>query len=100
MRASHTDPRLVRLAGTLYLVIILCGLTAELFLRGPLLQGTPDQIAVALGDNTGQLRLSLVADTVMLLADIALALIFFRLLRHVSEPLALAACNWTSAQPW
>ncbi|MFY0691927.1 MAG: DUF4386 domain-containing protein [Paracoccaceae bacterium] len=91
MKLSHADPGLVRLAGALYLVIILCGLSAELLLRGPLLQGTPDQIARALGANIGQLRLSLMADTVMLLADIALALVFFALLRHISEPLALAA---------
>lgn len=60
-------------------------------MRGPLLQGTPDQIAQALDANIGQLRSSLVADTVMLLADVALALVFFGLLRRISEPLALAA---------
>jgi len=91
MNPSHAEPRLVRLAGALYLAIILCGLTAELFLRGPLLQGTPDQIAQALSANVGQLRLSLIADTVMLLADVALALVFFGLLRHISDALALAA---------
>ena len=91
MRPSHTDPRLVRLAGALYLTIILCGLAAELFLRGPLLQGKPDEIARTLGANVGQLRLSLIADTAMLLADISLALVFFGLLRHISEALALAA---------
>jgi hypothetical protein len=73
------------------LTIILCGLSAELLLRGPLLQGTPEQISQALGANVGQLRLSLIADIVMLLADIALALVFFSLLRHISEPLARAA---------
>lgn len=91
MTQAGSDHRLVRLAGVLYLIIILCGLTAELLLRGPLLQGTTDQIAQALGANIGKLRLSLIADTVMLLADVALALVFFRLLRHISEPLALAA---------
>lgn len=91
MKLSGADPSLVRVAGILYLAIILCGLTAELVLRGPLLQGTPDQIAEALSANIGQLRLSLVADVVMLLADVALALVFFVLLRHMSEPLALAA---------
>lgn len=91
MKSSHADPRLVRFAGALYLVIILCGLAAELFLRGPLLQGTPDQIAHSLDANIGQLRLSLIADMVMFLADVALALVFYRLLRHISESLALAA---------
>ena len=91
MTPTHKDPRLVRTAGALYLIIILCGLTAELLLRGPLLQGSPDQIARALSANVVQLRLSLTADTVMLLADVALALVFFGLLRHISEALALAA---------
>lgn len=91
MRPPHADPSLTRLAGALYLTIIVCGLSAELLLRGPLLQGTPDQIAQALHANIGQLRLSLIADTVMLLADVALALVFFGLLRHISETLALAA---------
>ncbi|WP_135503671.1 DUF4386 domain-containing protein [Roseovarius aestuariivivens] len=91
MKPSLADPRLVRFAGVLYLVIILCGITAEMFLRGPLLQGTPDQIAQAFAANTGQLRLSLVADTVMMIADVALALVFFEILRHLSSALALAA---------
>ena len=91
MTPTHKDPRLVRTAGALYLIIILCGLTAELLLRGPLLQGSPDQIARALSANVVQLRLSLIVDTVMLLADVALALVFFGLLRHISEALALAA---------
>lgn len=46
MTASHKDPRIVRLAGALYLVIILCGLTAELVLRGPLLEGSPTRSPV------------------------------------------------------
>jgi hypothetical protein len=91
MKPPHADPNLSRIAGVLYLTIILCGLSAELLLRGPLLQGTPDQISQALSVNIGQLRLSLIADIVMLLADVALALVFFSLLRHISEPLALAA---------
>lgn len=91
MAASHDDPRLVRLAGALYLVIILCGLTAELVLRGPLLAGSPEEVVRALGAGISQLRLSLLADTVMLLADVALALVLFGLLRHISASLALAA---------
>ncbi|QFT80596.1 hypothetical protein FIU89_08230 [Roseovarius sp. THAF27] len=91
MTATHDDLRLVRLAGALYLVIILCGLTAELVLRGPLLAGSPEEVARALDAGIAQLRLSFLADTVMLLADMALALVFFSLLRHISAPLALAA---------
>jgi hypothetical protein len=82
---------LVRAAGALYAIIIICGLTAELLLRGPALASlatSTDQPPVTA---SAALRLSLLADLVMLLADIALALVFFRLLRPVSEGLALAA---------
>ncbi|SNS21320.1 DUF4386 domain-containing protein [Antarctobacter heliothermus] len=85
------NPALTRSAGALYLVIILCGLTAELALRGPLLQGAPDQIAAAMAAQLPQLRLSLLADVIMLLADITLALVFFSLLRDRAPALARAA---------
>ena len=91
MRPHPTDPRLVRFAGALYLLIIFCGISAEVLLRGPLLHGTPEQIATAIGAQMGRFRLSLVADLTMLLADVALALVFFALLRRNSEALAAAA---------
>ncbi|MGP6086533.1 DUF4386 domain-containing protein [Antarctobacter jejuensis] len=91
MQARDSLPSLTRSAGALYLVIILCGLTAELALRGPLLQGSPEQVAAALSLGLPRLRLSLLADVVMLLADILLALVFFTLLRDRSEALARAA---------
>lgn len=91
MQARSQSPALVRSAGALYLVIILCGLTAELALRGPLLQGSAEEVAAAMTAGLPQLRLSLLADVVMLLADIALALVFFSLLRDRAEALARAA---------
>ena len=67
-------PVFPRLAGGLYLLIIACGLTAELVLRAPLRAD-----GVAPGDVT-VLRLSIVADLVMALADVAVALLLFALL--------------------
>lgn len=81
----------IRLAGLLYLVIILCGLSAELLLRGPLLQGGPADLAAALPAALPRFRLGLLADLVMLGADIALALLFWRLLRAYGATAALAA---------
>lgn len=80
-------PRQIRTAGVLYLVIISSGLTAELALRGPALAAGAESLASHLAN----IRLSLLADVVMLLADIVLALVFFTLLRPVSEGLARAA---------
>ena len=86
--ASATQPP-ARLAGVLYLIIILCGVTAELALRGPILSAQDP-----LGALSGALplfRASLLADVVMVLADVAIALVFFVLLRGVAPVWALAA---------
>lgn len=77
---------LPRMAGALYVLIILCGLSAELALRGPIL-GAADTLAAALST----FRASMLADLTMILADIALALIFYDLLKPVHAPLARAA---------
>ncbi|WP_315901560.1 DUF4386 domain-containing protein [Salipiger bermudensis] len=81
-----------RLAGALYLLIILLGLTSELALRGSLIIPS-DAVATATAilASPGTLRLSLAADTVMALADVALAVLLYLLLRPVSAALALMA---------
>ena len=86
MQALHAQTP-VRVAGLLYLVIILSGLSAELVLRGPLMAGGAEAIAA----NLPRFRLGLLADMTMLLADIVLALLFFALLRGVHAGLARAA---------
>ncbi|MBP0481252.1 DUF4386 domain-containing protein [Sagittula sp. M10.9X] len=75
----------MRRAGGLYLIIILSGLSAELALRGPALT---DGLSAA---DIPALRLSLLADLVMLVADVGLAVVFYRLLRCVNQSKALAA---------
>ncbi|MCA1285474.1 DUF4386 domain-containing protein [Salipiger bermudensis] len=81
-----------RLAGALYLLIILLGLTSEVALRGSLIMpGDAVATAEAILAQPGTLRLSLAADTVMALADVALAVLLYLLLRPVSGALALMA---------
>lgn len=81
-----------RMAGLLYLVIILCGMSAELFLRGPLIH--PDDAAATLAAvlaAPGALRGAILLDAVMVAADVAVAVLLFRLLRTVNETTALMA---------
>ncbi|MBF9060680.1 DUF4386 family protein [Rhodobacterales bacterium HKCCSP123] len=81
-----------RMAGMLYLVIILCGMTAELALRGPLLApGTAEGMLAAILAAPGLLRGAVLLDTVMVLADIGLAILLYRLLGRFGETAALAA---------
>tara|TARA_R110000744_G_scaffold380525_1_gene501765 strand:+ start:40699 stop:41388 length:690 start_codon:yes stop_codon:yes gene_type:complete len=84
--------RRARLAGLLYLVIIIAGLGAELGLRGPLIDladagGTAAAILAA----PGQFRLAIAADIVMALSDAALAILLYLVFRAVAPGLALSA---------
>ena len=77
------------LAGPLLLVIIICGIGGEFALRGPL-TGAADPVA-AIAGAPGRFRLALLADLVMLLADVTLGLVLFTWLSRVSPSVARAA---------
>jgi hypothetical protein len=81
-----------RLAGLLYLVIIITGLGAELGLRGPLIDfSDADATAAAILAAPGQFRLAIAADLVMALSDAGLAILLFLIFRSMAPGLALSA---------
>lgn len=81
-----------RLAGLLYLIIIVCGIGSEVALRGPLIDlANAGQTAEAIRAAQGTFRLSLAADMVMAVSDVALAVLLFMILRAVDTTLALTA---------
>ena len=83
---------MLRFAGLFYLAIILCGVSAEAVLRGPLIDaGDAAQTASAIATHAGRFQASIIADLLMALADAALAVLLYLLLRPVSQGLALAA---------
>ena len=92
-RSVSVDPLfLARLAGGLYLVILLTGLWSEIAVRAPIAAAVdPAETVAALRASAPMLRLSLVADTVMLIADVGLAVVLYHLLRPVGPLLALTA---------
>ena len=84
--------RKTRLAGLLYLVIIIAGLGAELGLRGPLIDfSDAERTAGAILGAPGRFRLAIAADLVMALSDASLALLLFLIFRAMAPGLALAA---------
>lgn len=92
-RAIELSPSvLARTAGALYLLIIVCGITAEAVIRSGLIVSA-DAAATAenILSSPPRFRLGFFLDSVMLLADAALAVIFYLLFRPVSKPLALGA---------
>ena len=94
---THTralsDPKAAaRLAGALYLVIIVLGIWSEVAVRGALvIPGDPAATAANILAAKGLVRLSFAADSVMALADAALAVLLYLIFRPVSLPLALMA---------
>jgi len=81
-----------RAAGALYLVIIACALFAEVAVRGGLVvAGDAAATAANLQQGASLWRAGLAADLVAFLADAAVAVLLYRLLRPVSPSLALAA---------
>jgi len=81
-----------RMAGLGYLVIIVCGIYAEFFVRqGLIVSGDAVATAANITASEPLFRSAMAADLVMLLADVAVALALFVVFKPVSEALALGA---------
>jgi hypothetical protein len=91
--AAPANPAAVaRIAGALYLGIIVLGIWSELAVRAPLaVPGDPAATVANIRGAEALLRLSLAADTLMAVFDVALAVLLFVLLRPVDALLALVA---------
>jgi hypothetical protein len=88
-----------RLAGFLYLVIIVCGISSEAFIRGSLIEtGDASATVSNILASGGLFRLGFLADSIMLLSDVAIAILFYILLKPVSKNLALTAAAFRLTQ--
>lgn len=91
--------RWARAGGALYLVIIACGLFAELAVRGALVVADDAAASAAnIRGAEGMFRAGFAADTIMLLADAALAFILYALLKPAGKTLALVAASFRLSQ--
>jgi len=91
--------KLARVAGLLYLIIIIAGIFAEFFVRQSLIV-PGDALATAnnIMASEGLFRLGIAADLIMIIADVALALVLYVLFRPVSNALSLLAAFFRLAQ--
>lgn len=88
----HATAPLFRPAGAAYLVIIAAGLFAELGVRMPLtVAGDPAATWANVAAKLPLFRLGLAADAVMILADVALAVLLYAIFRATQPQVALAA---------
>jgi hypothetical protein len=88
-----------RTAGILYLTIFVSGLFAELAVRSRLIErDDPAATAANILEAPGLFRLGVGADIVMLVADVAIAVVLFQLLRPINHALALFAAAFRITQ--
>lgn len=99
-RGSKTSPLVyARTAGVLYLIIIAFGIFSEVFIRSRII--VPGDAAATAGNllaSGGLFRFGFLADTLMVLSDVALAALLYVLLRPVHRTIALAATFFRLAQ--
>ena len=101
MNATGTSHvlRWARIAGVLYLVIIVLGVWSEGFVRSRVIVANePATTAANILASIGAFQMSLVADSVMLLCDVALAVLLFVLLEPVNRVLAMMAAAFRLVQ--
>lgn len=88
-----------RIAGVLYLIIFVTGFFADGYVRGTLiLPDDPATTAQNIATSEGLFRIGIASDIVMIMADVALGVSLYFLLRSVSRPLAMAAAFFRLAQ--
>jgi len=91
--------RTARAAGVLYLVIIVCGVWSDGFVRSQLVvSGDAVQTAANLLGSSDLFRMSFVADSLMVLCDVALAVLLFVLLEPVGRTFAALATAFRLVQ--
>lgn len=84
--------KVARIAGAGYLIIIIAGIFAELFVRSKLIvPGDASATAHNIMASGGLFRIGFVSDIIMLIFDVVVALALYILLKPVSKSLALLA---------
>ncbi|MCO5317351.1 MAG: DUF4386 domain-containing protein [Microthrixaceae bacterium] len=96
--SRHPYPT-ARIAGVLYVVIVVFGLFAEVGVRSALIApGDPVATASNIADSQWLFRAGFAADVVVFLADVALAVVLFRLFEPINRTLSMAAAAFRLTQ--
>jgi hypothetical protein len=99
-RTVENSPQLyARGGGVLYLIIILCGVFGELFVRGKLIvAGDAAATAHNIMGSEFLFRSGVVGDLIMHICDIPVTLVFYVLLRPVNRDLSLLGAGFSFLQ--
>ena len=98
-KATTSPATYARIAGVLYLLIISFGIFSEVFVRSSLVvAGDVATTAEHIMNSKSLFRIGFAADTIMLLCDVAIAVLFYVLFKPVSKTLALMAAVFRLTQ--
>jgi hypothetical protein len=97
---TNTPPLIyARVGGLLYLIIIVFGISSEVVIRSSLIvPGDADVTASNILQSQTLFRMGFVADSIMLLADVAIAVVLYILLKPVNRILSLTAAAFRLMQ--
>ncbi len=95
---THSPKSYARLAGVLYLVIIVCGVGGQAFVREPIVADTAAQTVDNLLAAETAFRVGILADVAMVLADVALGVVLYVLLAPAGRTLSRLAMTMRLAQ--
>jgi hypothetical protein len=99
MMTSNEAATTGRIAGLLYLAIIVLGISSEFFIRSSLIDlSDPALTARNVSSHTFLMKLSFAADAAMAACDVALAVLLFQILRPAGPSLALLAMAFRLTQ--
>ncbi|MEM7738111.1 MAG: DUF4386 domain-containing protein [Deinococcota bacterium] len=88
--SQPSSQALARITGVIYLILIVAGIYGSVVVRANLIfPGDATTTAQQIMSAEGSFRISIVSDLTMIVADVALAVLFFVLLKQVSYVLAL-----------
>lgn len=98
-RSSYTDRQWARIAGICYLLVIILGGYAEIFVRQNLhVSGNATATGNRIMENEFVYKLGFVADLLNLLIGLPCIVIVYHLFRHVNRPLARLALLFVAIQ--
>lgn len=99
MTDYNTQKQYGRIAGVLYLIIIISGIFSEGVVRSSLIVNGNAQVTFENITNAEMVfRLGFASDIIMVLADISIALVFYLMLKHVSKSISLLSAMFRLAQ--
>lgn len=90
--------QIARIAGVLYIIIIVCGMFGGLTRESLLVSGDPAATVENVTNSEGLFRVTIMADLVMVLADVAIGVAFFYLLKPVNKGLSLLSAGFRLSQ--